>query len=150
VEFATLGSPFADAIAAELEAELGVTVHLENLDDHFDRISADPPDIFTVGWIADYPGPNDFLGVLLRTGSSNNYGRWSSAAFDSAVDDALGSADAATISAAWRTALEIVRDDVPAVPLVAGDGWALSRAGLLGAGQNGLGIPRVAGMAWAP
>jgi hypothetical protein len=35
------------------------------------------------------------------------------------------------------------------VPLVGGDGWALSRDGLLGAGQNGLGLLRVAGLAWA-
>jgi hypothetical protein len=28
-------------------------------------------------WVADYPGRNDFLGVLLGTGSTNNYGRWS-------------------------------------------------------------------------
>ena len=30
-----------------------------------------------------------------------------------------------------------------------GTGWALSREGLLGAGQNGLGNLRLAGMAWA-
>ncbi|MCI0346474.1 MAG: ABC transporter substrate-binding protein, partial [Chloroflexi bacterium] len=148
VTFATLGTPLAGAIAAELERELDVSIRLEGLDDHFGRIAVDPPHLFTVGWIADYPGPNDFLGVLLRTGSSNNYGRWSSAAFDAAVDEALGSADPATIEAGWRRALEIVRDDVPAVPLLTGDGWALSRDGLLGAGQNGLGLLRMAGLAW--
>ena len=148
VTYATLGTPLAEAIAAELDDVLGVTIGLEALDDHFGRLVADPPAMFTVGWIADYPGPNDFLGVLLRTGSSNNYGRWSSSAFDSAVDDALASIDPATSGPAWRRALELVRDDVPAVPLVTGDGWALSRDGLLGAGQNGLGLLRIAGMAW--
>ena len=33
----------------------------------------------------------------------------------------------------------IVRDEVPVVPLLYGPGWSLSRTGLLGAGQNGLG-----------
>jgi ABC-type transport system substrate-binding protein len=146
VEFAPYGAPAS--IARELETELGVTVKLVEFDDHFGRLIADPPGMFGVGWIADYPGPNDFLGVLLRTGSSNNYGRWSSATFDAAIDDALGTADPGAIEAGWRRALEIIRDDVPAVPLVTGDGWALSRAGLLGAGQNGLGLLRVAGMAW--
>lgn len=148
VTYATLGTPLADAIAAELNDVLGVSIRLEVFDDHFGRLVIDPPAMFTVGWIADYPGPNDFLGVLLRTGSSNNYGRWSSSAFDAAVDDALGSVDPATSGAAWRRALEAVRDDVPAVPLLTGDGWALSRDGLLGAGQNGLGLLRIAGMAW--
>ena len=146
VEFATYGAP--DAIARELETELGIEVKLIGLDDHFGRLVVDPPGMFGVGWIADYPGPNDFLGVLLRTGSSNNYGRWSSLPFDAAIDDALGTADPTATQAGWRRALEIIRDDVPAVPLVTGDGWALSRDGLLGAGQNGLGLLRVAGMAW--
>jgi hypothetical protein len=29
-----------------------------------------------------------------------------------------------------------------------GTGWALAKAGLLGAGQNGLGSMRLAGLAW--
>ena len=41
------------------------------------------------------------------------------------------------------------RRDAPVVPLSYGTGWALARDGLLGAGQNGLGIPRLAGLAWA-
>jgi len=42
-----------------------------------------------------------------------------------------------------------VRDDVPVVPLSYGPGYSLSRTGLLGAQQNGLGIVRMAGLAWA-
>ena len=52
-------------------------------------------------------------------------------------------------SAAYDRAERVVRDEVPVVPLVYGPGWALSRTGLLGAGQNGLGIVRMAGLAWA-
>ncbi len=35
------------------------------------------------------------------------------------------------------------------MPVSYGPGWALTRDGLLGAGQNGLGIVRMAGLAWA-
>jgi ABC-type oligopeptide transport system substrate-binding subunit len=104
--------------------------------------------MWTLGWVADYPGPNDFLGVLLGTGSSNNYGRWSSAPFDAAINDALTTRDPASALAAFERALTIVRDDAPVIPLSYSDGWALSRAGLLGADQNGLGIMRMAGLAW--
>jgi hypothetical protein len=38
---------------------------------------------------------------------------------------------------------------VPVIPIGYGPGWALSRTGLLGAEQNGLGIIRMAGLAWA-
>jgi ABC-type oligopeptide transport system substrate-binding subunit len=106
--------------------------------------------MWTLGWIADYPGANDFLGVLLGTDSADDYGGWSSKPFDQAVTDALAATDPAVARAAYERALAVVQSDVPAVPLAYGDGWALSRTGLLGAGENGLGIQRMAGLAWAP
>jgi oligopeptide transport system substrate-binding protein len=105
--------------------------------------------MWSLAWVADYPGRNDFLGVLLGTGASNNYGKWSSAAFDAAIAEAGSATDPAVASAAYDRAEGIVRDDVPVVPLLYGPGWSLSRTGLLGAGQNGLGIVRMAGLAWA-
>lgn len=148
VQFASGGLAYAEAIADELNRELGVTIRLEELDGHFDRLHLDPPPMWTLGWVADYPGPNDFLGVLLESGRSNNYGRWSSPAFDAAIEEALTTRDPAEALAAYERALTVVRDDVPAIPISYGDGWALSREGLLGAGQNGLGILRMAGLAW--
>jgi len=138
-------------IAAALKQELGIDVRLEAYDDYFDRLAADPPAIWTLTWIADYPAPNDFLGVLLGTGASGNYGHWTSSTFDAAITEALSARDSSVASGAFGRALAVVQSDVPVVPLVyPGQGWALSRAGLLGAGMNGLGIPRYAGLAWAP
>jgi oligopeptide transport system substrate-binding protein len=148
IEFAAGGIGPAEAIAADLQRNLGVTVQLEELQDHFGRLQSDPPAMWTLGWVADYPGANDFLGVLLGSGSSNNYGRWSSPTFDAAIADALATRDPAAAQAAFERALAIVQSDVPVVPLSYSDGWALSRTGLLGADQNGLGIMRMAGLAW--
>jgi len=99
-------------------------------------------------WQADYPGPNDFLGLLLETGASNNAGRWSSADFDDAIADALATGDAAASRAAYDRAEAIVQRDVPVIPVEYGSAWALSRDGLLGAIDNGLGGIRMAGLAW--
>ena len=148
ITFATGGLRPAEGIAADLKRELGITLRLEELSDHFDRLHTDPPAMWSLGWVADYPGANDFLGVLLGTGSTNNYGRWSSTAFDAAISDALGSRDPAASAAGFQRALAVVQDQVPAIPLLRGDGWALSRTGLLGAGDNGLAILRLAGLAW--
>jgi ABC-type oligopeptide transport system substrate-binding subunit len=101
-----------------------------------------------MGWVADYPAANDFLGILLGTGSSNNYGRWSSAPFDAAVGDALQTTDPAAARAAYDRAETIVRDEAPVIPLSYDKEWKLSRDGLLGANGNGLGIIRMAGLAW--
>ena len=145
------GGPSDTAFAAEVKAELGVSIRIEHEgDDLFDRLSDDPPQIFTMGWVADYPGPNDFLGILLGSGSSNNYGQWSSGPFDRAIGDALAATDTNAARAAFDRAESIVRDDVPAIPLTYDVNWSLARTGLLGAYSNGLGIIRMAGLAWAP
>ena len=114
----------------------------------FDRLTADPPQMFSMGWVADYPGPNDFLGILLGSRASNNYGRWSSTAFDQAIADALSARDPTAARAAFDTAEGIVRDEAPTIPLTYSVTWSLARNGLLGAYDDGLGILRMAGLAW--
>jgi oligopeptide transport system substrate-binding protein len=147
----TGGSGFDGAVAREVKRELGITLSAETMGDgYFGRLSSDPPVMWALAWVADYPGRNDFLGVLLGTGASNNYGHWSSPAFDAAIAEAVSAADPAAAAAAYDRAETVVRDEVPVVPVIYGPGWALSRTGLLGAGQNGLGIVRMAGLAWAP
>jgi ABC-type transport system substrate-binding protein len=146
----TFGMPYDAAFVAEIKRELGVSLAYETMSgDYFGRLAEDPPGIWSMGWVADYPAPNDFLGILLGTGSSNNYGRWSSAAFDAAVGDALETADPAAARAAFDRAETIVRDEAPVIPLSYNKEWKLSREGLLGASENGLGIIRMAGLAWA-
>ena len=146
----TFGGGFDAAIIDEVKKELGVTLAWETMGDgYFDRLESEPPQMWSLGWVADYPGRNDFLGVLLGSGASSNYGRWTSTAFDAAIAEA-GSAIDPAASAAYDRAETIVRDEVPVVPLVYSTGWALSRTGLLGANPNGLGIVRMAGLAWAP
>jgi ABC-type transport system substrate-binding protein len=145
----TFGGGFDEAILTEIERELDVTLRWETMGDgYFDRLAVDPPQMWTLGWVADYPGRNDFLGVLLATGAASNYGRWSSSAFDAAIAEAGSALDPDEASAAYDRAEAIVQDDVPVVPIVYTTGWALSRPELLGASQNGLGIVRMAGLAW--
>lgn len=145
----TFGGGYDEAILEEVETELGIAIQLETMGDgYFDRLASEPPQMWTLSWVADYPGRNDFLGVLLGTGAASNYGRWSSAEFDAAIAEAGSAGDPAAASA-YDRAEAIVRDDVPVVPLSYPTGWALARTGLLGATQNGLGIVRMAGLAWA-
>ncbi|MEO6206535.1 MAG: peptide ABC transporter substrate-binding protein [Candidatus Limnocylindrales bacterium] len=145
------GSPYDEAVIVELKRELGVTVRAEVMDfgAYFTRLDADSPQMWFLSWVADYPGRNDFLGVLLGTGSANNYGRWSSPDFDAAIDAAGSAADVAAANAAFDRAEDVVQRDAPVIPVSYGTGWALARDGLLGAGQNGLGSLRMAGLAWA-
>jgi oligopeptide transport system substrate-binding protein len=143
---------FDAAILADLHRNLGVKLNYETMDfgDYFSRLASDPPAFWTLSWVADYPGSNDFLGLLLGTGSTNNYGHWSSAEFDAAIARATAATDPASAAAAFKAAQAVVQRDVPVVPVAYGTGFTLSRTGLLGASDNGLGILRFAGLAWAP
>jgi ABC-type oligopeptide transport system substrate-binding subunit len=150
VTLVTGGSAYDEAVVAELERELDITINAETMDfeSYFDRLEADPPAMWFLSWVADYPGRNDFLGVLLGSGAINNYGDWSSPDFDAAIADAAGATDPDEASRAYDRAEDVVQRDVPVVPMSYGTGWALSRDGFLGAGQNGLGSVRFAGLAW--
>lgn len=152
VTMTTGGNAYDEAVVTELERELGIEVAQESMafGDYFVRLDQDPPQMWFLSWVADYPGRNDFLGVLLGSGSTNNYGRWSSEEFDAAIAEAGATTDPATANAAYDRAESIVQRDAPVIPVSYGTGWALSRDGLLGAGQNGLGMLRFAGMDWAP
>jgi oligopeptide transport system substrate-binding protein len=146
------GTGIDEGIVQQVRDNLGVTIRYETMDftPYFTRLAQDPPAIWSLGWTADYLGPNDFLGVLLGTGASNNYGHWSSPAFDQAITDAGAASDPAVARAAYDRAEETVLREVPVVPISYSSGWALSRAGLNGATQNGLGYLRMAGLTWSP
>jgi ABC-type oligopeptide transport system substrate-binding subunit len=102
-----------------------------------------------VDWVADYPGRTAILRLLLASDQQNNFGRWSSAAFDAALDEGSAATEPAGAMAAFDRAEAIVRDEAPVVPLSYGTSYWLARDGLLGAGENGLGFMRFAGLAWA-
>jgi oligopeptide transport system substrate-binding protein len=152
VTMITGGGPYDAAVVAQVKQELGIDLsyETEGFDTYFTRLADDAPAIWSLSWIADYPGRNDFLGVLLGSDSTNDYGHWTSPAFDQAITDAGTAANPTAASAAYDRAEAIVERDVPVVPVAYGTGWALSRPGLLGAGQNGLGILRMAGLTWSP
>jgi oligopeptide transport system substrate-binding protein len=151
ISFIASGGGYDDAIVAMLEENLGVDIAYATMD--FDayqaRLATDPPQLWSLSWVADFPGPNDFLGVLLETGSTANQGQWSSPAFDAAIAEATSAASPFDATAAYARAEAIVRDEAPVVPVSYGTSFSLVRDGLLGASQNGLGIMRLAGLAWS-
>ena len=148
----TSGSPYDEAIVAELKRELGIDVRFEGMESgaYFDRLAADPPAIWVLGWVADYPGPNDFLGLLL--GDRQLERLRPAGARPSSTPRSPRPARRRTRprSGPPTTAAEtIVQRDVPVVPVSYEAGYALARDGLLGATESGLGILRLAGLAWA-
>ncbi len=150
ISFIAGGGGYDGAIVTMLEKNLGVAIDYATMEfnTYQDRLATDPPQLWSLSWVADYPGPNDFLGVLLGTGSTANQGAWSSARFDAAIADATAAANPGAATAAYARAMAIIREDVPVVPVAYGTSDSLVREGLLGASQTGTGILRLAGLAW--
>ena len=146
----TSGGEFEEAVAQQLKDALGIDAHVEVMafDEYSTRLEQDPPQMWALSWIADYPHPQDFLGLLLESGSVSNYGRWSNPQYDAALDAAAATEDPAAQAQQYATAQQILKDQVPVIPLRYGEDWALSRTGLLGASETGVGFVRFAGLAW--
>ncbi len=151
VTLMTTGSAIDEGILAQISEHLGVALSYETMDfgEYFTRLEVDAPPFWSISWSADYPGRNDYLGLLLGRGQSNNYGGWASDAFEAAIADAGAATDEAAQRAAYDRAERIVQEEVPVIPTSYGTGWALSHGRLLGADQNGLGILRLAGLEWS-
>jgi ABC-type transport system substrate-binding protein len=152
VTLETGGLDLDGAIIRQLHDNLGIDLSYRVLDSGtYDAlIGTDRPAFWQMGWVADYPGANDFLGVLLGSGQPNNFGRWANSDFDAAVSGALAATDAASMQAAFDRAQAIVQDQAPVIPVDYGAGYALAAEGLLGALPNSQGLVRYAGLAWAP
>ncbi len=86
------------------ERELGIEVDVEqrSFDEHSDLLDTDTPPMWTLAWNADYPHAHDFLGLLLRSGSSANVGGWSDPEYDALIDAAAATGDAARAGTALR------------------------------------------------
>lgn len=150
VTLAGFGLAYDPAIEFELERELGVEVQVEEwpFGDYVDILDAEPPDMWSITWIADYPAPQDFLGLLLESTSGSNEGRWSDPAFDAALEAAAATEDPAQQERHYAEAQSIILEEAPVVPVAYGESWSLSRTGLLGAQQSGVGFLRFASLDW--
>jgi oligopeptide transport system substrate-binding protein len=124
-----------------------VNVEEWSFDDHSALLDSDPPSLWTLAWNADYPDAHDFLGLLLRSDSTANAGRWADPAYDALIDAAAATVDAAEQERLYGEAQAILREQAPIIPLGYGSSWALSRDGLLGAQLSGVGLLRYADLA---
>ena len=153
ITLSTYGSAYEAAVADELEQNLGVTVQIEASDfqtysEHVE--GSGKPQMWSLIWIADYPHPHDFLGLLLETGASSNTGHWSNAEYDALLEQAAATADVDEQAAIYAQAQDILAREAPVVPIAYDRSFALSRDGLLGALESGVGFIRYAGLDWAP
>ena len=73
--------------------------------------------MFDIGWIADYPDPENFLDILFHSKSSNNHTHYSNPEVDDLLMQARVETDATARYALYNRAEQQILDDAPWVPL---------------------------------
>ena len=76
----------AEFVKDQWKKHLNVNIEFENQEwkVFLNRLQTDPPQIFRLGWGADFPDPDNFMNLFLST-SGNNRLRWSNARYDALV-----------------------------------------------------------------
>ncbi len=104
------------AMAEMWEQNLGVTLKIENIEYnyYYDQIySGNHGQIFSGGWCADYPDPENFGDVLFHSGSNQNQGGYSNPELDALLEQARVEQDVTKRIAMYQQAEQMIVNDAP-------------------------------------
>jgi len=101
------------ALVAMYRDNLGIEIQVEGSKD----ILAAEPQMYYLGWIADYPDPEDFLDLLFHSESGLNRMRYAHVQVDELLEEARVETDATRRARLYQQAEELIVSDAPWVPL---------------------------------
>ncbi len=98
--------------------QMGITIELRELDwpAYLNLVDRGDAQAFRLGWLADYPDPENFLTVLFHSrnlGSKGNLSRYVDPRVDALLDRADTSLDPAERKRLYQAAEEIILEDAP-------------------------------------
>ena len=133
------------AIIYQWRQNLGVEVEVRQLEpERFIYNLAEEKDgMFVLGWIADYPHPQDFLDILFYSGVQNNYGEYSNPEVDALLDKARVEHDVNLSLSLYRQAEQKMINDAATLPLYFGKNFILVKPYVQGYKVNPLGYARL-------
>lgn len=119
--------PSSDAILQMWKDNLGVKVEIQQAEwaTFLQDIKAHKYQVFELGWIADYPDPQDFLDVLFHSQSLENNGRYSNPQVDALLERARVEKDVSTRLRLYQEVEQMIVNDAPWIPLSFGKSYML-------------------------
>ena len=131
-----------EAIIMEWRNNLGVEVTVRQLEPErfLYHLKEEKDDMYIMGWIADYPHPQDFLDILFRTGTENNFADYSNPDVDVLLDEAAVETDTAQSMELYRQAEQMMVDDAACLPLWFGQNYILIKPYVEGYELNPMGF----------
>ena len=136
---------YLGAVILDWKQNLGVDVTVRLLEPnafHYNLLE-ESDELFVLGWIADYPDPQNFLYTLFYTGSEYNNSHFSNKDLNRLLDQAAIEEDYNERMELYRQAEQIVVDQAPVLPLWFGKNYVLVNPQVRNYEIDPLGVPRL-------
>lgn len=135
---------YLGAIIQGWKRDLGVQVNVRLLNQHIFQynLHEEVDEMFTMGWIADYPDPQNFLDILFHSGADYNNANFSNKELDTLLDQAAIEQDYDKRIAMYQQAEQLIVDQAPILPLWFSRNYALVNQRVKGYNIDPLGVPR--------
>ncbi len=118
-----------ESIVYQWRENLGVEVKVRQLEPErfLYNLGEEKDEMFFIGWVADYPHPQDFLEILFYSGMDNNYGEYTNPEVDALLDRAGVEQDSELSLALYQQAEQLLVEDAACLPLWFGQNYVLVR-----------------------
>ncbi len=135
-------SPHLGAIIQDWRENLGVDVTVRQIEPEIFLyyLPKEADEMFILGWVADYPDPQNFLDNLFHTGSSYNTGNYSNPSVDKLLNQAAVEADETTRINLYHQAERIILDEAACFPLWYNTSYILTKPYVKNYKLNPMGI----------
>ena len=141
-----------EAIIYEWRENLGIEVRVRQLEPQrfLYHLKQEKDEMFYIGWVADYPHPQDFLDVLFHSGAENNYGEYSNPEVDALLEMAGVEQDNELSLALYQQAEQKLVGDAACLPLWFGQNYILIKPYIRGYYLNPLGFSMLSSVSIKP
>jgi len=137
---------YLGAIIQDWRQNLGVEVNIRQLEPErfLYSLKQETDEMFTFGWIADYPDPQNFLDILFHSGAEYNYCNYADPDLDAILDKAAIEPDNASRFSLYQQAEQKLVDEAVALPLWFGTNYTLIKPYVKNYKLDTQGIPSLA------
>ncbi|MFW6150180.1 MAG: peptide ABC transporter substrate-binding protein [Chloroflexota bacterium] len=136
-------SGLVGAVIAEWRRNLGVEVGVRQLEPEafLYNLKEERDQMFSLGWVADYPDPHNFLDTLFHSGRENNAFGYSNPEVDRLLDEAAVEQDEDRRLELYQQVERTIVQDAVCLPLSFGRNYVLVKPYVQGYQLSPLGIP---------
>jgi oligopeptide transport system substrate-binding protein len=130
------------AVIQEWHDNLGIMVTVKQLEPEIFlyHLSEEADAMFMLGWVADYPDPQNFLENLFLSDSAYNTGKYSNQAVDTLLQNAGMQTDHTTRMSMYQDIEEIVLNEAACLPLWFSTNYVLVKPYVKNFSLNAMGI----------